>query len=105
MKLDFNRLFQIMTIIIMAYIILVLNTIYQGKLSLAQTSATGPEIPAFPLKITNLEQFSPKFVSSFSVNKENEFVVVDSQNRTIMFYEIVWNGPTASLQVKAHTSF
>ncbi|HOD42035.1 MAG TPA: hypothetical protein PKW98_13915 [Candidatus Wallbacteria bacterium] len=110
MKLDFNRVFQILVTIVLIYVILILNTLYQGKPSLAQGGSSSyvsqaPEVPTFPVKITNLEQFSPKFVSAFSVNKENQFVVVDNLNRSIVFYEITWNGPTASIQVKANTGF
>lgn len=109
MKFDFNKVFQVLTTIILIYVILILNTLYQGRPSIAQTASSyvsqAPEVPTFPVKITNLEQFSPKFVSAFSVNKENQFVVVDNLNRSIVFYEITWNGPTASIQVKANTSF
>jgi hypothetical protein len=109
MRFDFNKVFQIMVTIVLVYVILILNTFYQGRPSLAQSSssyvAQSPEVPTFPVKITNLEQFSPKFVSAFSVNKENQFVVVDNLNRSIVFYEITWNGPTASIQVKANTGF
>lgn len=105
MKLDFNRIFQAFSLAVMIYVVLILNTMYHGNPLGAQTSATSPEVPSFPVKITNLEQFSPKYISSFPVNKENQFVVVDGQNRTIMFYEIVWNGPTPTITIKAHTAF
>lgn len=111
MRFDFNKVFQVLVTIVLIYVILILNTLYQGRPSLAQSSSASsyvsqaPEVPTFPVKITNLEQFSPKFVSAFSVNKENQFVVVDNLNRSIVFYEITWNGPTASIQVKANTGF
>lgn len=109
MKVDFNKIFQVLVVIILIYVILILNTIYQGRPSLAQNASSyvtqAPDAPIFPVKITNLEQFSPKFVSAFSVNKENQFVVVDNLNRSIIFYEIIWNGPTPAIQLKANTSF
>jgi len=111
MQLDFNKIFQCLVVVVLIYVILILNTIYQGKPTLAQASggasyvAAAPEVPTFPIKITNIEQFSPKFTAAFPVNKENQFVVVDNLNRIITLYEITWNGPTAAIQSKTHTSF
>jgi len=109
MKIDFNKIFQILVIVILVYLTLVVNTLHNGRPSSAQNASSyvtaAPDTPIFPVKITNLEQFSPKFVSAFPVNKENQFVVVDNLNRSIVFYEITWNGPTPSIQQKANTSF
>lgn len=108
MRFDFNKIFQVLTIIAMVYVILILNTMLGGKAIMAQSGAPNvvpADIPSFPIKLTNFDQFSSKSISAFPVNKENQFVVVDSQNRTIVFYEIAWNGPSASIQVKTHTSY
>jgi len=105
MRFDFNRIFQVLTIIAMIYVLLILNTMLSGKAILAQTGAPNvvpADIPAFPIKLTNVDQFSSKSIAAFPVNKENQFVVVDSQNRSIVLYEIVWNGPNATIQPKTH---
>jgi len=31
MKVDFNKIFQVLVVIILIYVILILNTIYQGR--------------------------------------------------------------------------
>ncbi|MEZ7893475.1 MAG: hypothetical protein QMC67_17200 [Candidatus Wallbacteria bacterium] len=107
MKIDFNKIFQILVLVALFYVILILNSMYCAKPLSAQTGGSNvvPDTAAFPIKIANIDQLSSKDVAAFPVNKENQFVIVDTQNRSIMFYEIIWNGPTASIQVKTHTSF
>jgi len=107
MKIDFNKIFQILVLVALFYVILILNSMYCAKPLSAQTGGSNvvPDTAAFPIKIANIDQLSSKDVAAFPVNKENQFVIVDTQNRSIMFYEITWNGPAASIQVKTHTSF
>jgi len=107
MKLDFNKIFQVMVLVALFYVILILNSIYSAKPLNAQTGGSNvmPDTAAFPIKIANIDQLSSKGTAAFPVNKENQFVVVDEQNRSIALYEITWNGPAASIQVKTHTNF
>jgi hypothetical protein len=95
--------FLLIVIIILLGVIAIQNG--RGTLPPAYAYQRVDETPSFPIKIENLEDISSGGVAGFPTDDQGRFVVVDGANHKILFCEVVWNGPSASLMIRDSKEF
>lgn len=74
----------------------------------APAAAQGAPAPvqdqAFPIRISNATEIGGS-VAAFPTDTQGRFVVVDGAGRKMMFCEVLWTGPDASLVVRKVSDF
>jgi len=98
----FDR-FLVIVIILLLTIIVIQNG--QPSIKPAFAYQNSEEPPSFPIKISNIDELGSGSVSGFSTDDQGRFVVIDGTNHKMMFCEVIWNGPSASLMVRDTKEF
>ena len=100
---NFDR-FLVIVIIMLLTVIVIQNG--QTSIKPAFAYQNNEEAPSFPIKISNIDEIAGGgSVSGFSTDDQGRFVVIDGVNHKMMFCEVIWNGPSASLMVRDTKEF